>query len=920
MATFPCLVVCVCVAAPPTATVQTPPAPEQLVRELGSPRFTVRERATDALWRLGEKARPALNAALRSDDPEVRDRAHQVLTRFDAGIFPDTPADVRKHIDEFRSGNLESQKKAVTAMVRIGATAAPTLRALLTSSVTPGSRAVVFEHLASVLRREVPRMLLAGKEDDAETVLALAALGSAHASLLDYTVFVRQRGRVNEVIARLEATRAAGGEAGDIAARVLVFAYRAAGDGKKATSTARTLLAAQDTPDTRGVQPNRRIYESLLEDLGAWSVLADQPILQANSEPGLRAFRLRLAGRNFEADALLHDQTEAGPAAVSTYRGSPVDDPTLALMANGRALDGIARLRTFHNAPHVLADVLSARLEFRAALDLLAADTQLDDATGLDVAYLRQLYGTRRGRLLAQLGQRDEAAKVFEKVAGQVTPGNTYAITQLVRYEVRSGRADSACEHLGTYLAAVARNEGRLFPSAGGQDSFEVLFDVDADAARYWWETLYAHRADGESPGKVMRRVRELLAGKSTQADLDRALTAAGPPGPSTAPEAKAMAVAAALRANGKTTDAITELTRYADQLGPPSDDPDDADDDRPNSAASRSWVFGIDERFRFWVELGDLLTEQGKHAEAASRFEQGWQWYPDNPVLLYLSGKARVAAGDTKEGMRRLDLAHWVGLGNARIRGRFLEELIDRGDTAAVRRERDLVREAGWVADNYLGNVWNQVARASLVLKDYPAAADAHRRAIHYLLRTPSVSYVEGYAYLTVPQSVRSSEARGLIAAGKVEEGLAVVRECLTVMPGNSDLAIGVVPDLEKLGRKADADAVFRRVWDAYNGVLKDHPESAWAMASAAWLAAGCRRELDQAVRFAEKAVEWEPSTRGNRETLAEVHFRRGERAKATAIMADLVAGNRHSHHYKRQLERYRTAAFDSPLPGTEE
>ena len=115
----------------------------------------------------------------------------------------------------------------------------------------------------------------------------------------------------------------------------------------------------------------------------------------------------------------------------------------------------------------------------------------------------------------------------------------------------------------------------------------------------------------------------------------------------------RALALAAAYRAAGKPDDAIAALVEVADKLAKAADD-EEARSARRYAAGSRGWVFGIDERFRFWVELGDLLVEQGRHKDAATRLEQGWRRYPDNPVLLYLSGRAlrrpatrRRAAGE---------------------------------------------------------------------------------------------------------------------------------------------------------------------------------------------------------------------------------------------------------------------------------
>ena len=902
-------------ADPVPPSLSSGPTAGQLVKDLGSPVFTVREKATRALWQLGEKARPALEEAVKGGDAEVAQRAREVLDKFDAGIFPDTPPAVLQQIREFRTGLLEKQHSAVAALVRLGEPGLPALRLLLTKETYPESRDGLFETLAFMLRPEVPKLIVAGQPDRAEALLALNALGASDAGLMDYAVFVAMRGRSASVAAELERARQNAGPTGSAAAKALVFVYRAAGDGARAKAAAAELVKTD---------PGFRvIYESLLEDLGAWGELADRIDGRVNSPDGLRMFRLRQAGRAKEVGELAAAQKDDDLGDTGSLSG--VDSATLALLLNDRPLDGIDRLRTRRNAPHILADVLAARLEFKEALDLVAGNPKLDAASGEDLAALRQLYAARRGRLLWQLGRRDAAAQVFgqafARINGAADPSQT-ALTQLVRAEVRAGRYDLACEHLGAALAAAEGEGFRPMPT-GRQDGFEVLFDADAEAAQFWWQALRGRKPRTEAPGATMKQVRALLTGAAAKDDLESAVTAARKRAAAVGTEEaerKALAVAAAFRAAGRTSEAAAELSGLAEKLHSPGRVAGGAEDEdraaRQYGRGSRSWVFGTDERFRFWVELGDLLSDLGRYHEAADHLSAGWRQYPDNPILLYLSGRALVKAGDEKEGRRRIDLSHWVSLGNARLRGRFLEELVTRGFAADARRERDLVREAGWVSELYIGNVWNQVARASVLLKDFDAAAAANRRAIHYLLRTPGVTYVEGHAYLTVPQAVRSYTARALLAAGKADEAVALAKECLAVMPGNSDLVIGLVSELDKRGRTQDADELFRLVWDAYGRVVRDNPDSAWARYSAAWLAAGCRRELDKGSELAAKAAELEPEMRNYKEAVAELHFRRGDREKAVSLMTELAAADRRSFHYKRQLDRYKNAGAASPLP----
>ncbi len=913
------------------------PTPEDLAKDLGSPTFAVRDKATKALWKLGEKARPALAEAAKSDDVEVAQRAKEILEKFDWGVFPDTPAGVLALIRSFRGGQLDDQKKAIAQLLKLGDPATKTLAVLLSKPISSENRPEVFDHLCLLLRHEVPALLVAGKTDRAEALLALNALGPNTGGLIDYAVFVYLQGKAATTAQRLEAVRKAGGSAGEAANAALVFVYRAAGDRANALAAAKALAdgSKELDEDTKAINQQfsvldaRNVYNSLLEDLGAWDVLSDRIDARVNSHDGLAAYRLRMAGKTKEADEILEKQKDATPGPAR--RAAAVDEATLALMLNDRPFDGIDRLKTLRTAPHILADLLSSRLDFPEALDLLSNNKKIDEkktdeATGLNVVYLRGLYGTRKGKLFAQLGQRDAAAQVFAQVAEQLGQRDSYLLTQLIRAEMRAGRYDLACEHFGLALSRNDDSNNNVRAGSGSQDAWEVLFDADADAAAYWWRTLRAAKPGNETPGTTMTRVRNLFIGKATPADLDHAIKASKREVPVVGTidaEQRVLAIASAYRAAGKLDEAVIVLAELADKILPPVDDPDVLDEElsaRRFGRGSRSWVFGIDERFRFWMELGDLLLEQGKPKEAAKRYEQGWKRYPDNPVLMYLSGRALLKAGDDADGRRRIELAHWVGLGNARIRGRFLEELCNRGYSADAKRERDLVRESGWLSELYLGNVWNQVARASVLVKDFDAASVANHRAIHYLLRTPGVAYVEGYAYLTVPQGLKANVARGLLHAGKIPEAMKAARECFAVMPGNIDLAIQMVPELDKQGHKQEADELFKLVRDVYAKHAKDNPESGWAKNGAAWLAAGCQRELDAALASAKRAVELDPMIRSYQETLAEVHFRRGERDKALAIANELVQSDRRSYHYKRQLERYTTAKFDSPLPETDD
>jgi tetratricopeptide (TPR) repeat protein len=276
--------------------------------------------------------------------------------------------------------------------------------------------------------------------------------------------------------------------------------------------------------------------------------------------------------------------------------------------------------------------------------------------------------------------------------------------------------------------------------------------------------------------------------------------------------------------------------------------------------------------------------------------------------------------AGDAQEGERRMQLAHWVSLGQERLRGRFLDDLVRRGEARAAKREAELLVKACWCRDHFFGNAVNQAAKAAALAKDFETAELCLQRSLIVILRTPNVYYVEVSAYMVVPHELLVYRARARLAAGKTDEAMALARQVLAVTPGHVELVSGLVPDLDAAGRKAEADELFGTAWAAYRKVLADFPDSPSARNSLATLAANCRRELAAGLKYAEEAVTADPASVPFRETLAEVHFRRGDRDKALAVMTTLAGEEPRNPLFKRQLARYRTGAIDGPKPETED
>lgn len=82
---------------------------DELVKQLGAPKFKERKKAEQALWELLPDSENALRKASQSTDPEVNTRAKRVLEKYEKGILPGISEEVKQKIDTY----WKTEKKAI---------------------------------------------------------------------------------------------------------------------------------------------------------------------------------------------------------------------------------------------------------------------------------------------------------------------------------------------------------------------------------------------------------------------------------------------------------------------------------------------------------------------------------------------------------------------------------------------------------------------------------------------------------------------------------------------------------------------------------------------------------------------------------------------------------------------------------------
>jgi tetratricopeptide (TPR) repeat protein len=202
----------------------------------------------------------------------------------------------------------------------------------------------------------------------------------------------------------------------------------------------------------------------------------------------------------------------------------------------------------------------------------------------------------------------------------------------------------------------------------------------------------------------------------------------------------------------------------------------------------------------------------------------------------------------------------------------------------------------------------WHEAARqlGEHLLDDDPAeAAELIELSLLDDLRT-WFYLLNDKDYLHTPSVVHRLRARAAIAAGYFEMADRQIQMALAASPGATRVAEELVPLMERTGQKDRAEELFQKLHQTYQKATQAYPDCAVLHNNLAWLSARCSRRLEEALAHAERAVELAPESAANLDTLAEVHFRLGDRDTAVRYSRRAVELQPRSQTLRRQLKRF--------------
>jgi predicted negative regulator of RcsB-dependent stress response len=846
-------------------TASAQPTPQEIARaikQLGDDSFEVRQNASMFLRSAGKAAEPLLEQVVKNtDDKEIERRAREILEDFRWGLYPDTPKKVADLIQQYRGADDAGKRAAAQEMLKQGGSGFHALIKIAAAEPNDNLRREIQDELARNLAEAMGDLVLQGDFSTLEGLVEAGLHGERESAYRNYAAWLHFRGKLDDKLAHWKSLA----EKNDAkAAEIVCFLARAKGNLDLARWGAEK-------------SANPRLLPAILLERRDWPELArtwnkNNPDNFGIEGPTLNVAYQRLAGNAEGLEKALAELRKfiEAQAADSNY---------LALGAKALFLN---------DRPDEALALLTAGKQYQPAFEILCFQGKYREAFALigkldDLADRMLPVQLSAARVLHLLGERDKARQLFHRLPDLVEARDQYPTARdLLRIQVRTGLKDDAFAFAGRLLKKETFNAQR-------DSILSLLFPDQAGPALTWWNVLRRRYTPDQSE-EILKQQQAIWSGKLTGKELDDLLkhaeSLAGEFGGNEQALLYAAMAEAAVTA-GNIDQAIAHLVKAADK----------ATDAAP------------------LLRLGDLQAGKKAWNLAAKTYRKAWEKDRTQPLGLFLSGWSLVQAGQEADGRQLMEIAHALPLGNEFIRYHFARSLSDRGLSRDADRERDLIFKVGALDGWAVNEALRSEAYAAQYRKEHGRAADLFDAFCVRCMKA-SVSFVEFSAQVQVPHLVHTNRALALVSAGKFDEARQHWQMCWKLAPTSVQMPLALLPVLEKVNRRQDADQLFNQVFDQLGKICSDYPGSASNHNTIAWLAAVSRRKLDDADRHASKAVELEPANAGYIDTLAEVQFQRGNSARAIDLIRRCLEIEPRNSYFQKQLQRFQAGDPKAPVP----
>lgn len=846
-----------------------------LVAGLSDDAYLVREQATTALWKLGAAALPALRQAAAAGDPEVADRANELILYISAGVLVDSPEQVKLLVLKFARSEMEQKLVILRKLMMLGQWQQVLHLAKLEKS--PDVRVQMSEIVKTTAARAVRDAIVKGDYGSAAEILEMGA-GDTRLMLMR-AWFHAHRGQLRQ---QLEKAAGLQGESGALWRMSL---HRAAGNGDAAIREA--------------------------EKAGRHEIADALRVLAGDAEPWLRRGAQRSdldaiysMGCRIQLDRLQGQDKQAATMARELVSLAVNDDDAaraaVCLAANGFRKEAVGILvrsdvesafeyYDITESPQRCLELLGipkdAKPPYTAWVEKFTANAIEEEDEGL-YNQLIALAG-----FLASHGQGEHARAVLAPMMSAL----------------EADGSDEWFDLLPTMLGYGLGAEAIHFVEQRGNEDGEAdlavkkMFDaVSSKSLGYLWKTL--KERDNQDLAKALHGLALLsgiIADPANEADqLHKAL---GDEVAGAAAADKERCMMSLFTFAIKRND-IAMASRMADTLA--------VDNDR----WTRSKHY-LDAALLRWGEVEPYYAALAKKNPAD--YLNLTRWY----ITLRKLGREQQAE-------KMYDRLLLLSMGGAEELSRIGWELHEAGyEDEAV----DLWLRAAMVAEPgdenydraivYLAHYGQAIYRK----QEWERAAAIAEVNTQLMMRGRSSNPV--HSVLRTRFYADFCQGMALLQRGQKARAISKLDACRQLIPGDGTLADEFFPALRAAGIGNYYEQWFEDSYRHIDAACQLYPQAHNSRNTAAWLAARSVRRLDDAMKHSEAALKLRPTQGAYLDTMAEVWFARGDRAKAVAwsekaIAASIASANgsprseamvlNNFKQLQKQYERFKNA----PLP----
>ena len=869
---------CMCLLGSHAGAAEKPAAgkgADRLIALLADENFKVREEAALDLWKLGAEALPALKSAANDADPEKSTRARDVVRRIELSITPETEPAVIELTDRFVTATLEEKAVILSQLKKRRAWRQMLkLYAMESSADVRAELEAAMDDVALIAAREA---IVAGDAKSAREYLELGAVDEA--GLLGHADFLRSQGLLDQ-----ELKKVAAGEAKSDPWKFALM--RAAGNTQAAADIARKL----------GNLKSAALMSGIEGDPLPWL----EQMQKSSDENRLTAAYADAAARAWKGEILGDDGLEVFTKALDSKSGSERDNALNALHALGRFklaeptmvkahpliafqyFDAIEKSGDAMRAIGLKEDASDAGPWIEALLTELEGgdvEDQREPSTAMERLAALAYFNERRG-----LHARNDA--LFLDPIALLSEKNPELFAKLVSNFFGRGEVPYQAPKLAWRMA--------LKWAGQDQQRWQALAQTvlgEDDVITGWWAWLGELDPESDISARfdamlVIFKIRndpENIRGKF----IDRVWKSIDD-----APEGVRPRLLARMLTMGITAYDLASSLRAMDRMP-------------ENTRAAIPWESRL-----VWLSAANRWNEAASLILAQIDNASNPDLEPSPEIHAYAASSLR-RADRAKEAEKHDRLADQLALGQPSECLRVANGYAFGGEYRAAGEwwKRALTYADPNDDQEDFAMFVRSYADDALERSDWPKAAAAFEM-INSIVIAAEPRWQSPTQFSRMRLHADMSRALGKLKADR-KGAIELLERCHRNAISDGSLADYFLPALRKAGLKTEHDQWFRASWDYLRGEIAKFPDDDHLRNTAAWFASRSMRELEAAEKDITLALSHHPDEAAYLDTMAEIQFAKGNRAKAVEWSNRAMKLAPADDQIRRQSARFRSEPF---------